>query len=80
MYPFTFKVTYWAYDEKEKPACGVLFADTYAEAAGKIEKTFGDELISIDRLYALEENDLITFDDEGIVTAEAIMASVERFN
>ena len=60
---FRFKVTYWdTFDEAEKQDCGVVFAEGYAGAAGKLESWYGNDLVSIDLLYETD-NDVVLLDN-----------------
>lgn len=61
---YRFEVEWFSvFDDKPKIEKGFLKAETYADAAGQIEDSFKDDLISIKTLYAMEMNDLL-FDDD----------------
>ena len=61
---FRFKVTYWStFDARNETDCGFVFAEKYAGAAEKIEQWYGNDLISIDLLYELE-NDIVLLDEK----------------
>lgn len=45
----------WFIDEKEQYSRGILYADTFVEAAEELEKAFGDELIEINYLKPIVE-------------------------
>lgn len=58
MYPFTYKVTYLNdFNTPSTPETieGMGFAKNYANAAKKIENYYGDDLISIDKIFLLDE-------------------------
>lgn len=83
MYPFTFKVTYYTFypdHSEQEHACGVLFADSYADAARKIEKAYSDDLLSIDRLYAFEAGELLEIPNCGEITADGVIEHIESYN
>lgn len=45
---YEYKVTYWnEFDECDKEERGLVFADSYAEAAEKLYKDYGKELIDM---------------------------------
>ena len=61
---YRFEVEWFSvFDNKAMIEKGFLKAETYADAAGQIEDSFKDDLISIKNLYALEMNDLL-FDSD----------------
>lgn len=61
---YRFEVEWFStFDEKAIIDKGFLKAESYADAAGQIEKSFKDDLVSIKTLYAMEMNDLL-FDDD----------------
>jgi hypothetical protein len=61
---YRFEVEWYSiFDEKTKTEKGFLKAGSYADAAGQIEKSFKDDLVSIKNLYAMEMDDLL-FDSD----------------
>ena len=61
---YRFEVEWYSvFDNGVKIEKGFLKAENYADAAGQIEDSFKDDLISIKNLYALEMSDLL-FDDD----------------
>lgn len=61
---YRFEVEWFSvFDEGPTIDKGFLKAESYADAAGQIENSFKDDLISIKTLYAMEMNDLL-FDDD----------------
>ena len=53
---YRFKALYWdSCEEKEMEESGFICAETYADAADKIERWFKNELIAITYLYEMEE-------------------------
>ena len=83
MYPFTFKVTYYTFypdHSEQEHACGVLFADSYTDAARKIENAYADELLSIDRLYAFEAGELLEIPNCDGIIADKIIEHIESYN
>lgn len=61
---YRFEVEWYSiFDSKAMIEKGFLKAENYADAAGQIENSFKDDLISIKTLYAMEMNDLL-FDDD----------------
>lgn len=61
---YRFEVEWFSiFDDKAKTEKGFLKAESYADAAGQIENSFKDDLISINTLYAMEMNDLLYDDD-----------------
>lgn len=61
---YRFEVEWYSiFDEKTKTEKGFLKAENYADAAGQIEKSFKDDLVSIKNLYAMEMDDLL-FDSD----------------
>lgn len=61
---YRFEVEWYSvFDEGAKIEKGFIRAESYADAAGQIEDSFKDDLISIKNLYALEMSDLL-FDDD----------------
>ena len=61
---YRFEVEWFSvFDNKPMIEKGFLKAKDYADAAGQIENSFKDDLISIKTLFALEMNDLL-FDDD----------------
>jgi len=69
-YPFTYKVTYLNCDYKEITQCGVGFADSFTSAAEMIEDYYKDDLVSIDRIYLMEEGNLIEIPEEEMKRIE----------
>lgn len=43
---------------------GLIFADSYASATNKIENTYGEDLISIEKLKLIADDNLITFPND----------------
>lgn len=69
MYPFSFEAI--IYDEFTENndyllTSGMGFAHSYSDAADKIDKNFGDELIKIKYLELYEESDLLLLPREVI--------------
>ena len=61
---YRFEVEWFSvFDEGTRIEKGFLRAKNYADAAGQIENSFKDDLISIKTLYTMEMNDLL-FDDD----------------
>ena len=61
---YRFEVEWYSvFDGKPIIDKGFLRAESYADAAGQIENSFGDDLISIKNLFAMEISDLL-FDDD----------------
>lgn len=62
-YPFYIEVT-WAYweDNKshQKQESVILMADTFANAVGKIEENYGDELYSIEKVECISDCSTLT--------------------
>lgn len=62
-YPFYIEVT-WAYweDNKshQKQEAVILMANTFAEAVGKIEENYGDELYSIEKVECISDCSTLT--------------------
>ena len=53
---YRFKVIYWnSCEEKEMEESGFIYALDYAEAAGKIDHWFKNELVAITYLYEMAE-------------------------
>lgn len=70
-YPFTYKVTFFTDDYKtENTQCGIGFADSFTSAAEIIEDYYGNTLLSIDRIYLMEEGDLIEIPEEEMKKIE----------
>lgn len=61
---YRFEVEWYSvFDEGPTIDKGFIKAESYADAAGQIEKSFNDDLVSIKTLYAMETTDLL-FDDD----------------
>lgn len=60
MYYFIYKVKFSNREETIQEA-GAGFADSYAEAAQKIEDYYGPDLLGIEGIFFLDESPLITF-------------------
>lgn len=61
---YRFEVEWYSvFDDKTKIEKGFLRAENYADAAGQIENSFQDDLISIKTLYAMDMSNLL-FDDD----------------
>ena len=58
-YPFIYKATFLDLHDKEKQECGIVFADTYAEAMARIEKYYGDTIIAMDYIFGMDEGPVI---------------------
>ena len=64
-YPFAFSiVAYCGYDAEKQESRynrqqGMGFADSFATAAGLLERSYGSDLISIEKLELFEETDLL---------------------
>jgi hypothetical protein len=57
---YRFEVEWYSvFDNGVQIEKGFLKAENYADAAGQIENSFKDDLISIKTLYAMEMNDLL---------------------
>lgn len=70
-YPFTYKVTFLTDDyKKENTRCGIGFADSFTSAAEIIEDYYGNTLLSIDRIYLMEEGNLIEIPEEEMKRIE----------
>lgn len=70
-YPFTYKVTFLTNDYKtENTQCGIGFADSFTSAAEIIEDYYGNTLLSIDRIYLMEEGNLIEVPEEEMKRIE----------
>ena len=62
-YPFYIEVTwgYWEdnkYNQKQESV--ILMANTFAEAVGKIEENYGDDLYSIDKVECISDCSTLT--------------------
>lgn len=44
--------------------CGVVFAESYGAAADKLEKYYGNEIVSIKYLMATDEEDVYEFNND----------------
>lgn len=69
MYPFSFEVIlYDEFDENNDYllTSGMGFAHSYGDAADKIDKNFGNELVKIKHLELYEENDFLLLPREVI--------------
>ena len=57
-YPFSYKVVF--YDEGEyRTECGMSICESFADAAGIVEKFYGNTLISVKNLELLEDAPVI---------------------
>lgn len=60
---FRFKVSYYdQFNQGEATDMGFVFGENYAEAAGKLEKWYGEDLIAIEKLYETD-NDIVLLDE-----------------
>ena len=63
MYFYRFKVSYYnQLEEKKATDMGFVFGEGYAEAAGKLERWYGEDLIAIELLYETD-NDIVLLDE-----------------
>ena len=61
---YRFKVSSWDhFEEKEIVTKGFVHADGYGGAAAKLEQCFGDDLLSINRLYETDCSEIL-FDND----------------
>ena len=59
-YPVVYKVRIWdEIDKKPLVQSGFTFASSFADAAGVLEKVYGNELMTILRLELLDENEVL---------------------
>ena len=62
--PYAYKVELIIGETREvKHQCGLVYGDSYADVAGNIEEYYGEELVSIELLYAMEDSLLILTED-----------------
>lgn len=62
---YFYKVTALDIDERNTEKCfGIVAADSYADAAGIIEESFKEDLVSIDYLEATDQNLFFTTNKE----------------
>lgn len=60
MYPFTYSVIVCnPKDNTYYKDCGMGLAESFTNAAAQIERVYGDDLVSIDRIFLCESCDLI---------------------
>ena len=74
-YPFTYVVVYYDYDKDTKKnkyfrEAGIGFAGSYAEAAGILEESFGEDLIRIVNIFLMDGGDLLKLPEEYISVIE----------
>ena len=62
-YPFTYKLTTFDIYNREKIECGILYADTYTQAMKQIEEYYGDEILIIETLFAMDSGPVIIDED-----------------
>lgn len=77
MYPFTYKVTYLNdFNTPSTPETieGMGFAKNYAKAAKKIEDYYGSDLISIDKIFLLDEASVLELPTDVIERIEKLDA------
>ena len=77
MYPFTYKVTYlnnFNTPSTTETIGGMGFAKNYANAAKKIENYYGDDLISIDKIFLLDEASVLELPTDIIERIENLDA------
>ena len=68
--PFTYKVSFWC-DIRRKivTECGLLFADTFAEAVEILEKQY--DLDCIDHLQAWEPDNVVVLSEDTMTRIES---------
>jgi len=60
---FRFKVSYYdVFEDGEQFDSGFVYAEDYADAAGKIAKWYGEDLNAIEKLYETD-NDIVLLDE-----------------
>lgn len=62
MYPFYIELTFGYHENDhwiEKKKSVITFAENFTDATSHIEKYYGEELVSIDKMTAYEEGNLI---------------------
>ena len=62
LYPFYAEITFGYYQDDtwiEKQKSIVTFAENFCGAMANIEHYYGEELLSVEKLIAYEENDII---------------------
>lgn len=66
IYPATYSAhIYNPIEQREEDVCGVLFCNSFTDAAAQLEHCYGDELISIN-IFLLEENSVLELPREII--------------
>lgn len=58
-YPFTYKLTTFDIHNREKIECGIVYANTYAQAMEYIEEYYGDEILIVETLFAMDSGPVI---------------------
>lgn len=58
-YPFVYKLTTFDIHDKEKIECGLVYADTYTQAMSQIEDYYGEEILIVETLFAMDVGPVI---------------------
>lgn len=62
---YEYEIEYYNLDEQTvENFCGVVFAESYGAAADKLEKYYGDGIVSINYLMATEDDIVYEFNDD----------------
>jgi hypothetical protein len=64
-YPFVYKLTTFDVYNLEKIECGIIYANSYAQAIGQIEDYYGEEILIVETLFAMDVGPVII--DEEIM-------------
>ena len=62
-YPFVYKLTTFDVYGKEKIECGLIYADTYVQAMSQIEDYYGEEILIVETLFAMDVGPVIIDED-----------------
>ena len=78
--PVVYKVRFWdEIDKKSLVQSGFTFASSFADAAGILEKVYGNDLMTILRLELLDENEVLPLSSKMVNEIVAAYNAYEEF-
>ena len=78
--PVVYKVRFWdEIDKKSLVQSGFTFASSFSEAAGILEKVYGNDLMTILRLELLDESEVLPLSSKMVNEIVAAYNACEEF-